>query len=94
MYLIYIKEYIFSQKYLLLGEKMDSRVLHIAESKHAGISIHGFRGSWTEDGEDVLRNISLNVKPGNPVFVVGRVGAGKVFKKFIIHRLQKVMSFF
>ena len=72
---------------------MDSRVLHITESKHAGISILGFRGSWTEDGEDVLRNISLNVKPGNPVFVLGKVGSGKVFKKFILDYQKSCRSF-
>lgn len=48
-------------------------------SKHTGLVLTGVSASWQPDPiVDTLRNITLNIQPGEFVGIVGSVGSGKV----------------
>jgi ATP-binding cassette subfamily C (CFTR/MRP) protein 4 len=40
--------------------------------------------SYDKNLPDVLKNISVNIRPGEKVGIVGRTGAGKVIEEFIL----------
>ena len=42
-----------------------------------GLSVRDLEFAYSEDGPDVLRGLSFDVKPGEVVAVVGRTGSGK-----------------
>uniref|UniRef100_A0AAY4E6J8 ABC-type glutathione-S-conjugate transporter n=1 Tax=Denticeps clupeoides TaxID=299321 RepID=A0AAY4E6J8_9TELE len=57
------------------GEDLDDSAVHRDSSSAVSISEGSF--SWGKDADPVLKNVSLEVKPGQLVAVVGAVGSGK-----------------
>ncbi|GIY89244.1 hypothetical protein CEXT_676372 [Caerostris extrusa] len=69
------------QKFLLLEEQQDTSLLDVSNLRpklsQCGIWMQKVVASWNKDGESTLRNVTLSVKPGELLAVVGPVGCGK-----------------
>nr|XP_046256958.1 canalicular multispecific organic anion transporter 1 isoform X2 [Scatophagus argus] len=61
----------------LSGEDLDSDIVHHDSSFKSAVSICDGSFTWERDAEPMLKNVSLDVKPGRLVAVVGAVGSGK-----------------
>lgn len=62
-----------------LTNGMDKEEKEKERSKHTGLVLAGVNASWQPDPiVDTLRNITLNIQPGEFIGVVGSVGSGKV----------------
>lgn len=64
----------------LLSKKPDIKQLKDAlalDFQHAGIHIHNLSFSYEDTTKEALRNISLDIKSGTTVGIVGRTGSGK-----------------
>ncbi|XP_028844499.1 ATP-binding cassette sub-family C member 2 [Denticeps clupeoides] len=59
------------------GEDLDDSAVHRDSSFSSAVSISEGSFSWGKDADPVLKNVSLEVKPGQLVAVVGAVGSGK-----------------
>ncbi|KAK2865713.1 hypothetical protein Q7C36_001769 [Tachysurus vachellii] len=59
------------------GEDLDTMALQHTGNKDSAVSINNGTFTWGIDSESVLKNVSLDVKPGRLVAVVGAVGSGK-----------------
>ncbi|GFQ66173.1 hypothetical protein TNCT_86261 [Trichonephila clavata] len=69
------------QKFLLLEEQQETSHLDVSNLRpklsQCGIWMQKVVASWNKDGESTLRNVTLTVKPGELLAVVGPVGCGK-----------------
>lgn len=61
----------------LAGEDLDSDIVQHDPSFSTAISVCDGSFAWEKDAEPLLKNVSLDVKPGRLVAVVGAVGSGK-----------------
>nr|QST14987.1 ABCC4-1 protein [Diaphanosoma celebensis] len=71
----------FPQNYLLLEEKTPPVVMRRPHINHCGVWLHKVSVRWpvpSESDRDTLSHISLSVKTGQMVAIVGPIGAGKV----------------
>nr|XP_057915144.1 canalicular multispecific organic anion transporter 1 isoform X2 [Doryrhamphus excisus] len=59
------------------GEDLESDVVRHDPSITSAVSVSHGSFSWQKDGEPLLKNVSLEIKPGRLVAVVGAVGSGK-----------------
>ncbi|KAM9726615.1 ATP-binding cassette sub-family C member 2 [Menidia menidia] len=59
------------------GEDLDSDVVRHDPSFDSAVSICDASFSWERDSDPLLKSVSLDVKPGRLVAVVGAVGSGK-----------------
>ncbi|KAK3523187.1 hypothetical protein QTP86_021720 [Hemibagrus guttatus] len=59
------------------GEDLDTMAVQHTDSKDTAVSINNGTFTWGIDSEPVLQNVSLDIKPGRLVAVVGAVGSGK-----------------
>lgn len=65
------------QKILLLEEKPTNN-LNKFDTIKGSIKLKKYTGRWTKDAEvDNLKNVSVNIKPGELIVVIGSVGSGK-----------------
>ncbi|XP_042894914.1 ATP-binding cassette sub-family C member 4-like isoform X1 [Parasteatoda tepidariorum] len=69
------------QKFLLLEEQQETALLDVSNLRpklsQCGIYMEKVCASWNKDGESTLRNVTLTVKPGELLALVGPVGCGK-----------------
>ncbi|XP_055936124.1 ATP-binding cassette sub-family C member 4-like isoform X2 [Argiope bruennichi] len=69
------------QKFLLLEEQQETSHLDVSNLRpklsQCGIWMQKVVASWDKGGESTLRNVTLTVKPGELLAVVGPVGCGK-----------------
>ncbi|XP_054723461.1 ATP-binding cassette sub-family C member 4-like isoform X2 [Uloborus diversus] len=69
------------QKFLLLEEQQETSHLDVSNLRpklnQCGIWMQNIVAAWNKDGDATLRNITLTVKPGELLAVVGPVGCGK-----------------
>ncbi|XP_035217642.1 multidrug resistance-associated protein 4-like isoform X2 [Stegodyphus dumicola] len=69
------------QKFLLLEEQQETALLDVSNLRpklnQCGIWMQKVVASWNKDGESTLKNVTLSVKPGELLAVVGPVGCGK-----------------
>ncbi|TKS85591.1 Canalicular multispecific organic anion transporter 1 ATP-binding cassette sub-family C member 2 [Collichthys lucidus] len=61
----------------LAGEDLDSDIVRHDPSFNSAISICDGSFAWEKEAEPMLKNVSLDIKPGRLVAVVGAVGSGK-----------------
>ncbi|XP_054885537.1 canalicular multispecific organic anion transporter 1 [Poeciliopsis prolifica] len=59
------------------GDDLDSDIVRHDPSFNSAISISNGSFAWEKDSEPLLKNVSLDIKPGRLVAVVGAVGSGK-----------------
>lgn len=59
------------------GEDLDSDIVQHDPSFNSAISICDGSFAWEREGKPLLKNVSLDIKPGRLVAVVGAVGSGK-----------------
>ncbi|XP_069548711.1 ATP-binding cassette sub-family C member 2 [Brachyistius frenatus] len=59
------------------GEDLDSDIVRHDPSFNSAVSIRDGSFAWESEGEPLLKNVSLEIKPGRLVAVVGAVGSGK-----------------
>ncbi|XP_073338250.1 ATP-binding cassette sub-family C member 2 [Pagrus major] len=59
------------------GDDIDSEIVRHDPSFNAAVSICDGSFAWERDAEPLLKNLSLDIKPGRLVAVVGAVGSGK-----------------
>uniref|UniRef100_A0A3P9Q7W5 Canalicular multispecific organic anion transporter 1-like n=1 Tax=Poecilia reticulata TaxID=8081 RepID=A0A3P9Q7W5_POERE len=59
------------------GDDLDSDIVRHDPSFNSVISISDGSFAWEKDSEPLLKNVSLDIKPGRLVAVVGAVGSGK-----------------
>ncbi|XP_071386567.1 ATP-binding cassette sub-family C member 2 [Centroberyx affinis] len=59
------------------GEDLDSDSVSHDPSFNTAVSVCDGSFAWEKEAEAVLRNVSLDIKPGRLVAVVGAVGSGK-----------------
>jgi len=60
------------------------------ELSKSGVIVSNVTAKWTDTQvENALENISLTVRPGRLVAIIGPVGAGKVYR-FTIRRVSRV----
>ncbi|XP_035982452.1 canalicular multispecific organic anion transporter 1 [Fundulus heteroclitus] len=59
------------------GDDLDSDIVRHDPSFNSAVSISNGSFSWEKDSEPLLKNVSLDIKPGRLVAVVGAVGSGK-----------------
>ncbi|XP_062374958.1 canalicular multispecific organic anion transporter 1 [Sardina pilchardus] len=59
------------------GEDLDSNAVHHDPSFSSAIAVSDGTFSWGKENEPTLKNISLDIKPGRLIAVVGAVGSGK-----------------
>ena len=77
-----------AKDYLLLEEKNPPAVMKRPHISQCGVWLNKVSIRWpnaSETERDTLSDISLSVKPGQLVAIVGPVGAGKVleFERFV-----------
>ncbi|GBM47536.1 Multidrug resistance-associated protein 4, partial [Araneus ventricosus] len=69
------------QKFLLLEEQQETSHLDVSNLRpklsQCGIWMQKVIASWDKEGDSTLRNVTLTVKPGELLAVVGPVGCGK-----------------
>ncbi|KAG8186529.1 hypothetical protein JTE90_023957 [Oedothorax gibbosus] len=69
------------QKFLMLEEQQETALLDVSNLRpklsQCGIWMQKVEASWNKDGESTLRNVTLKVRPGELLAVVGPVGCGK-----------------
>uniref|UniRef100_A0A8C2FJQ2 Uncharacterized protein n=1 Tax=Cyprinus carpio TaxID=7962 RepID=A0A8C2FJQ2_CYPCA len=61
----------------LSGDDLDTMAITRDDSHSAAVSMTDGTYTWERDTEPVLKNVSLDIKPGRLVAVVGAVGSGK-----------------
>uniref|UniRef100_A0A672JYL5 Canalicular multispecific organic anion transporter 1-like n=2 Tax=Sinocyclocheilus grahami TaxID=75366 RepID=A0A672JYL5_SINGR len=61
----------------LSGDDLDTMSVTRDDSHSAAVSMTDGTYAWERDTEPVLKNVSLDIKPGRLVAVVGAVGSGK-----------------
>ncbi|XP_028278726.1 ATP-binding cassette sub-family C member 2 isoform X2 [Parambassis ranga] len=59
------------------GEDLESDIVHHDPSFKSAVSVSDGVFAWERDAEPLLKNVSLEIKPGRLVAVVGAVGSGK-----------------
>ncbi|XP_061766165.1 canalicular multispecific organic anion transporter 1 [Nerophis ophidion] len=59
------------------GEDLESDVVRHDPSISSAVNVCNGSFSWEKEGEPLLKNVSLDIKPGRLVAVVGAVGSGK-----------------
>ncbi|TNN71772.1 Canalicular multispecific organic anion transporter 1 [Liparis tanakae] len=59
------------------GEDLESDIVRHDPSFNSAISICDGSFAWEREGKPLLKNVSLDIKPGHLVAVVGAVGSGK-----------------
>ncbi|XP_074531508.1 ATP-binding cassette sub-family C member 2 [Halichoeres trimaculatus] len=59
------------------GDDLESDVVHHDPSFSSAVSIRDGSFAWERDAEPLLKDVSLDIKPGRLVAVVGAVGSGK-----------------
>ncbi|KAB5518421.1 hypothetical protein PHYPO_G00165670 [Pangasianodon hypophthalmus] len=59
------------------GEDLDTMAVQHADNKGTAVSISNGTFTWGIESEPALKNVSLDIKPGHLVAVVGAVGSGK-----------------
>ncbi|XP_059215146.1 canalicular multispecific organic anion transporter 1 isoform X2 [Centropristis striata] len=59
------------------GEDLERDVIRHDPAINSAVRIHNGSFAWERDAEPLLKNVSLDVKPGRLVAVVGAVGSGK-----------------
>ncbi|KAM9848054.1 ATP-binding cassette sub-family C member 2 [Aulostomus maculatus] len=59
------------------GEDLESGIICHDPSFNSAVSICDGSFTWEREGEPMLKNVSLDIKPGRLVAVVGAVGSGK-----------------
>ncbi|XP_023182733.1 canalicular multispecific organic anion transporter 1-like isoform X1 [Xiphophorus maculatus] len=59
------------------GDDLDSDIVRHDPSFNSAINISEGAFAWEKDSEPLLKNVSLDIKPGRLVAVVGAVGSGK-----------------
>ncbi|TSP25420.1 Canalicular multispecific organic anion transporter 1 [Bagarius yarrelli] len=59
------------------AEDLDAMAVQHTDNKDSAVSINKGTYTWGPDSDPVLRNVSLDIKPGRLVAVVGAVGSGK-----------------
>ncbi|KAM4599398.1 ATP-binding cassette sub-family C member 2-like [Fundulus diaphanus] len=59
------------------GDDLDSDIVRHDPSFVSAVSICDGSFAWEKDSEPLLKNVSLDIKPGGLVAVVGAVGSGK-----------------
>uniref|UniRef100_A0A671T4Z1 ATP-binding cassette, sub-family C (CFTR/MRP), member 2 n=1 Tax=Sinocyclocheilus anshuiensis TaxID=1608454 RepID=A0A671T4Z1_9TELE len=61
----------------LSGDDLDTMAIARDDSHSAAVSMTDGTYAWERETEPVLKNVSLDIKPGRLVAVVGAVGSGK-----------------
>ncbi|KAK5612185.1 hypothetical protein CRENBAI_022816 [Crenichthys baileyi] len=59
------------------GNDLDGDIVHHDPSFNSAVSICDGFFAWEKDSDPLLKNVSLDIKPGGLVAVVGAVGSGK-----------------
>ncbi|KAM7408746.1 hypothetical protein PAMA_002464 [Pampus argenteus] len=59
------------------GDDLESGTVRHDPSFNSAISIHDGSFAWEREAEPLLKNVSLDIKPGRLLAVVGAVGSGK-----------------
>ncbi|MEQ2257992.1 hypothetical protein XENORESO_000217, partial [Xenotaenia resolanae] len=59
------------------GDDLDSDIVHHDTSFNTAVSISNGSFAWEKDSQPLLKNVSLDIKAGRLVAVVGAVGSGK-----------------
>ncbi|XP_068597286.1 ATP-binding cassette sub-family C member 2 [Brachionichthys hirsutus] len=59
------------------GDDLESDIVKHDPSFNSAVSIRDGSFAWEKDAEPLLKNVSLDIKPGRLVAVVGAVGSGK-----------------
>ncbi|KAM8738721.1 ATP-binding cassette sub-family C member 2 isoform 1-T2 [Acanthopagrus schlegelii] len=59
------------------GDDIDSDIVRHDPSFNSAVSVCDGSFAWERDAEPLLKNLSLDIKPGRLVAVVGAVGSGK-----------------
>ncbi|MCJ8749120.1 hypothetical protein PDJAM_G00172600 [Pangasius djambal] len=59
------------------GEDLDTMAVQHTDNNGAAVSVSNGTFTWGIDSEPALKNVSLDIKPGRLVAVVGAVGSGK-----------------
>lgn len=59
------------------GEDLDNDIVRHDPSFDTAVSINDGSFAWEKEAEPLLKNVSLDIKPGRLVAVVGAVGSGK-----------------
>ncbi|XP_074501872.1 ATP-binding cassette sub-family C member 2 [Sebastes fasciatus] len=59
------------------GEDLDSDIVRHDHSFNTAVSIRDGSFAWEKEAEPLLKDVSLDIKPGRLVAVVGAVGSGK-----------------
>uniref|UniRef100_A0A6Q2XEW5 ATP-binding cassette, sub-family C (CFTR/MRP), member 2 n=1 Tax=Esox lucius TaxID=8010 RepID=A0A6Q2XEW5_ESOLU len=59
------------------GDDLDTNIVRHDPSFNTAVSVCNGTFAWEKDAEPVLKNVSLDIKPGRLVAVVGVVGSGK-----------------
>ncbi|KAF6731478.1 Canalicular multispecific organic anion transporter 1 [Oryzias melastigma] len=59
------------------GEDLEADLVRHDPSFDSAVSVHESSFSWEKDTEPLLKDVSLEIKPGRLVAVVGAVGSGK-----------------
>ncbi|KAG2462234.1 AB1C protein, partial [Polypterus senegalus] len=59
------------------GEELDTSAVHHDSSFDTAVSFSNATFTWEKNGEPTLKNVTLDIKPGKLVAVVGAVGSGK-----------------
>ncbi|XP_035519605.1 canalicular multispecific organic anion transporter 1 isoform X1 [Morone saxatilis] len=59
------------------GEDLDSDIVRHDTSFNTAVSISDGSFAWEKEADPLLKNVSLDIKPGRLVAVVGAVGSGK-----------------
>ncbi|KAM4729257.1 ATP-binding cassette sub-family C member 2 [Anableps anableps] len=59
------------------GDDLDSDIVRHDPSFNSAVSISNGSFAWETDSEPLLKNVSLDIKPGRLVAIVGAVGSGK-----------------
>ena len=79
------------QDFLMLQEREDQdsgRLISSKEDPEEAVKMENIEGKWNqEETEKTLKNINLELKPGQLVAVIGPVGSGKVGINCWIYRL-------
>uniref|UniRef100_A0A8B9ZKB2 Canalicular multispecific organic anion transporter 1 n=1 Tax=Anas platyrhynchos TaxID=8839 RepID=A0A8B9ZKB2_ANAPL len=59
------------------GEEMDTSAIHHDPISGSAVRFSDATFSWEQDGNAAIRDVTLDIKPGSLVAVVGAVGSGK-----------------
>ncbi|XP_028651533.1 canalicular multispecific organic anion transporter 1 [Erpetoichthys calabaricus] len=59
------------------GEELDTSAVHHDSSFNTAVSFSNATFTWEKNEEPTLKNVTLDIKPGKLVAVVGAVGSGK-----------------